>query len=53
MAPTPGMSSSPGATEGSLYTLSEHVAPPLSFSKVVANLKRMLDGLVLVRPTST
>jgi hypothetical protein len=38
---------------GSLYTLSEHVAPPLSFSKVVANLKRMLDGLVLVRPTST
>ena len=35
---------------GSLYTLSEHVAPPLSFSKVVANLKRMLDGLVLVRP---
>ena len=36
---------------GSLYTLSEHVAPPLSFSQVVANLKRMLDGLVLVRPT--
>jgi hypothetical protein len=35
---------------GSLYTLSEHVAPPLSYAKVVANLKRMLDGLVLVRP---
>ena len=33
---------------GSLYTLSEHVAPPLSFSRVVANLKRMHDGLVLV-----
>ena len=27
---------------GSLYTLSEHVAPPLTFSKVVANLERML-----------
>ena len=38
--------------EGSLYTLSEHVAPPLTFSKVVANLKRMLDGLVLVRPAT-
>lgn len=36
--------------EGSLYTLSEHVAPPLSFSRVVTNLKRMLDGLVIVRP---
>jgi hypothetical protein len=35
---------------GSLYTLSEHVAPPLTFSKVVTNLKRMLDGLVLVKP---
>jgi len=35
---------------GSLYTLSEHVAPPLTFSKVVTNLKRMLDGLVLVQP---
>jgi hypothetical protein len=36
--------------EGSLYTISEHVAPPLSFSQVVANLKRMINGLVLVRP---
>jgi hypothetical protein len=36
--------------DGSLYTISEHVAPPLSFSKVVANLKRMINGLVLVRP---
>ena len=35
---------------GSLYTLSEHVALPLTFSKVVTNLKRMLDGLVLVKP---
>ena len=38
--------------DGSLYTLSEHVAPPLTFAKVVANLKRMLDGLVLVRPAT-
>ncbi len=37
--------------EGSLYTISEHVALPLTFSKVVANLKKMLDGLVLVRPS--
>jgi hypothetical protein len=36
--------------EGSLYTLSEHIAPPLTYTKVIANLKRMLDGLVLVRP---
>ena len=35
---------------GSLYTISEHIAPPLTFAKVVANLKRMTDGLVLVRP---
>ena len=35
---------------GSLYTISEHVAPPLNFSKVVANLKRMINGLVLVQP---
>jgi hypothetical protein len=35
---------------GSLYAISEHVAPPLSFSKVVVYLKRMIDGLVLVQP---
>jgi hypothetical protein len=35
---------------GSLYTLSEHVAPPLTYRKVVANLDRMLRSLVLVRP---
>jgi len=38
--------------EGSLYTLSEHIAAPLTFGKVVANLKRMLNGLVLVRPAA-
>ena len=35
---------------GSLYTLSEHVAPPLDYTKVVRNLNRMLRSLVLVRP---
>jgi hypothetical protein len=35
---------------GSLYTLSEHVAPPYSFGRVVANLDRMLRGLALVEP---
>jgi hypothetical protein len=34
----------------SLYTISEHVAPPLRYRKVVLNLDRMLRGLVLVRP---
>lgn len=35
---------------GSLYTLSEHVAPPLDYAKVVRNLNRMLRSLVLVKP---
>ena len=36
---------------GSLYTLSEHVAPPLTFPKVVQYLNRMMGSLVLVRPS--
>jgi hypothetical protein len=36
--------------QGSLYTLSEHVAPPLNYQKVVANLDRMLRSLALVEP---
>ena len=36
--------------DGSLYTLSQHVAPPLSYAKVVANLDRELASLELVRP---
>ena len=36
--------------EGSLYTVSEHVAEPLTYKKVVANLNRMLRGLDLVEP---
>jgi hypothetical protein len=35
---------------GSLYALSEHVAPPLNYRKVVANLDRMLRSLQLVEP---
>ncbi len=37
--------------EGSLYTLSEHVAPPLTYRKVLAYLKRELRSLVLVEPS--
>ena len=38
---------------GSLYTVSEHVAPPLSYRKVRRNLDRILRGLVLVPPAGT
>ena len=38
--------------DGSLYTLSQHVAVPLTYRKVVADLDRMLRLLVLVRPSS-
>ena len=37
---------------GGLYALSEHVAQPLTYAKVVANLHRMLRGLVVVEPKS-
>ncbi len=37
---------------GGLYTLSEHVAPPLDFAKVVAYLKQELNALVLIKPTA-
>jgi len=36
--------------DGSLYTVSEHVAPPYGFGRVVSNLNRMVRGLVLVEP---
>jgi hypothetical protein len=36
---------------GSLYAISEHVAPPLNYRKVRAYLDRILRGLVLVRPS--
>jgi hypothetical protein len=35
---------------GGLYTVSQHVAPPLSERKVVASLDRILNNLVLVTP---
>ncbi len=37
--------------KGGLYTLSEHLAPPLNYRKVVAYLKQELGSLVLVSPT--
>ena len=38
--------------KGSLYTVSEHVAPPLDFAKVVRYLDRITRNLVLVEPTT-
>jgi hypothetical protein len=35
---------------GSLYTVSEHVAKPLTYGRVVANLDRLMRGLVRVKP---
>ncbi len=37
---------------GGLYTLSEHVAPPLDYTKVVAYLKQELSELVLIKPAA-
>jgi hypothetical protein len=37
---------------GSLYAISEHVAPPYTYAGVARNMNRMLNGLVLVRPKS-
>ena len=34
---------------GSLYTISEHVAPPVNYAKVRVYLNRILRGVVLVR----
>ena len=36
---------------GSLYTVSEHVAPPYGYQRVVQNLDRMMQNLVLIRPS--
>jgi hypothetical protein len=36
---------------GSLYSLSEHIAPPFTYRQVLANLDRMMRGLVLLRPS--
>lgn len=37
---------------GTLYTVSEHVAPPLTYRRVIANLDRLVGGLELIRPTA-
>ncbi len=35
---------------GSLYTLSEHVAPPYTYGRVIQNMNRMLRGLERIDP---
>jgi hypothetical protein len=37
----------------SLYTISEHVAPPLSAAQVVKNLNRMTKSLQLIQPSAS
>jgi hypothetical protein len=37
---------------GSLYSVSEHVAAPLTYTQVIRNLKHMLRRLVLVTPSA-
>jgi hypothetical protein len=39
-------------SKGSLYTVSEHVAPPFSLGQVHRNLERMLRGLAVVQPAA-
>ena len=39
--------------DGSLYTASQHVAAPLTYRQVTKDLKRVVAGLVLVRPKSS
>ena len=36
---------------GSLYTVSEHVAPPFTLSRVKKNLDRLVRGLAVVQPS--
>ena len=38
--------------DGSLYTVSEHVAPPFTYRQVIRNLDRIVRGLSLLRPES-
>ena len=38
--------------KGTLYTLSEHVAPPYTYEQVISHLDRMMRRLVLVPPTT-
>jgi hypothetical protein len=36
--------------DGSLYTISQHIAPPFTFNTVQVSLDKILRGLVLVQP---
>jgi hypothetical protein len=38
--------------KGSLYTLSEHIAPPYTLPRIVQNMNRMMSSLVLVQPAT-
>jgi hypothetical protein len=38
--------------KGTLYTVSQHVAKPVTYRQVVANLDRLMRGLVRVEPTA-
>ena len=38
---------------GSLYTVSEHVATPLTYGRVLVNLDRVVGGLAVVRPSAS
>jgi hypothetical protein len=38
--------------DGTLYTVSEHVAPPLTFNKVMRNLDRLVETAAIVKPTA-
>jgi hypothetical protein len=35
---------------GSLYAVSEHVAPPFTYSRVLKNLRHMFHSLVVIKP---
>ena len=50
-ASTSGTSSTCGVTDGSLYTVSEHVVSPYSYAQVVKNLERIIRGFVPLEPT--
>lgn len=39
--------------DGSLYTLSQHIAPPLTYPMIIRTLNRMMRSLVLVEPQRT
>ena len=38
--------------KGSLYTVSEHLAPPLTYARLIQYLKHELRSLVLIEPST-